>query len=687
MKSFNTIWMSLCLLGFLATQPAYGGDITVNTLASDGSPIAGQFHVQLGPNYLGTFNSGDQVSLTDGQTYKIWASYLSTSTSRVMYNVAGDATLEFSTTEITIHFSGGYCNYRGSGSWRSFSRPTMELFPKDYYGNTMRFQFGKKWNDKRTMEKEIDYEGETSIEKTIAVLQLLGHDGSPISGASARGGYTSPTLWFVPGSTNANGLLLDCRDGNPSQLTYEMRLHNGAQVVGPQNPSTNSYYDFETELVTLRLETCDGTPLDGGHPRYGAGNSFGTSHWPNGNTGWSAPGETTAEMFQGTYSFDMQYQGTSDQKIAVNVPDGGANFIWQTTNVEFGYSGAISYGGSSGDSRFFIKPSMELLGGTYKFHFRPGNRMDITIAGCSTTKTLAVIDVNDCSGGHQANIDIFRYKYGSKGSTYTQVADDVATPYVDMMDGLVDHSMVYVVKYLNGSNQLKQNPSNNSDYTFNMISARVELRDVCGDLIDYDGAIDAYAWGFANNPHFSMAMTGGIAEKCLLSGNYAFVSNYNEGSRNSGSHNIASTYVFQTGQVDDGGFGATQYYRFGNAGNPSPFVDGIQLLPGKYRFMNGSNLTTNVVSGMVLNLNTNTTSAPACPIAKSALFSDHSEMRVYPNPAVTQVTINTESAVNIFSVNGQLVYSGEAKTLDISRWAKGVYFVRSGTAVVKLIVH
>ena len=397
----------------------WAGNITVNTLDHAGNSISGVFKIWHGPNYLGQWNGGETVTLTDGNTYKIKAMYKSTSTSQ-SHTVSGDAIIDFKTTKVTLHFAGAYCNYQGSGSWKPFNRPSMELFPKDAYGNTMKFQFGKVWNDKRYMYKTIDYAGEESIEKTITILQLLGHDGTPISGGKAKGGYTSPTLWYVAGSTNAEGLLMDCRDGNPSQLVYQMSLHNGSQTVGPQDPSANSYYDFETELVTLRLEKCDGTPLDDGHPRYGNGSSYWTSHWPNGNTGWSNPGETTAEMFQGTYSFDMQYQGTSEQKVSQTVPDGGATFTWQTTEVTLSYAGTISYGGS-GNARFFNQPTMDLLPGTYTFNFRGvngGYYKDLTFSGCTFGGNVYIFKVKDEAGDGIAGVPIEWHYNTNYGNTY-----------------------------------------------------------------------------------------------------------------------------------------------------------------------------------------------------------------------------------------------------------------------------
>jgi hypothetical protein len=425
MKKLNILsvaltWIFLLFvsLGVALSQAA---PLTVNTYDSQGNPIAAKYKVFKGSNYVGEFDSGNSVQLDVGEIYTVFAHYLNTSTQRETFTMPqGGKTYDFSTTSITFHFSGGYLDYRGSGSWKAFQKPTMELFPKDFYGNTMQFQFGKVWNDKRFMTVTLDYKGKTSIDKTVAVLQLLDSYGNPISGATARGGYgTNYSTWHVSGSTNADGLLMDMRDYNGSSTTfsYEMRLNNGSQVEGPQDvdsPSNQyqSYFDYETELVTLRLEDCQGTPLDDAQPRYGAGSNFGTSFWPGGKTGSSASGETEAQLFQGTYSFDMQYQGTSEQKISQTIPDGGATFTWQTTKVTLHYSGQISYGGGSGDSRWFNKPSMELLPGTYKFHFRGGAREDLTFSGCDYDKWVVVVKLLD-SGGSGMEGGQARYYAGS----------------------------------------------------------------------------------------------------------------------------------------------------------------------------------------------------------------------------------------------------------------------------------
>ncbi|GAB1452889.1 hypothetical protein MASR2M47_29450 [Draconibacterium sp.] len=56
-------------------------------------------------------------------------------------------------------------------------------------------------------------------------------------------------------------------------------------------------------------------------------------------------------------------------KSSISIVAGTNTFTWSTTNVTLVWPYDIAYGGS-GDSRFFNKPSMELLAGTYNFNFR-----------------------------------------------------------------------------------------------------------------------------------------------------------------------------------------------------------------------------------------------------------------------------------------------------------------------------
>ena len=595
MKTIKYFKSLLVLFMVFATTVAFAitAPVIVNTYDSDGNAIAGKFKIWKGPNYVGEYDAGTSVQLDVGSSYKLFAHYQRTSTARVTFTVnASGNTFNYSTTKITFHWSGGYLDYRGDGSWKSFGKTggvwnSRELFPKDFYGNPMKFQFGLVWNDPRTMVVEMDYSGQSSIEKVVSQLQLLDHNGDPLAGGIARGGYATPTSWHVSGVTNAKGLLLDMRDGSNTNLSYEMQYNKTTKWSAQQ---TSSIYSFQTNLLSLRLETCGGTPLDGGHPRYGAGSSYGSYHWPNGNTGWSNPGETTAEFFPGTYSFEMGYQSTADQKISVVIPDANTSLTWTTTNVTLNYAGSISYGGSSGDSRYFNKPSMELMAGTYKFHFRYQSRQDITISGCELGKTAVLIKLEASNGNGLEGGIVTYYKSGWKSAGTTDANGEVFT----MIDGAAT-KYSFRMKWAGYSQQLS-----NVDITvtkpvlFKTIPMVARLESSSGADLP-DGVATYYASGWK-----SLGTTladGNTAPVELLPGKYSFRMKYLGYSQQKSNIIITTTnpVVFATtpmvvelhdsddNLMDDG---VVTYYASGwkSFGTTSGGTVSKELLPGKYSF-------------------------------------------------------------------------------------------------------
>lgn len=409
MKKFTRLFLTLTvLLSTTISVLANTAPVVVNTYDSQGNVLVAKFKVWKGPNYVGEFNTGSAANLDVGSTYTLFAHYDGTSTARQTFvvDILGN-TFDFSTTKVTFHWSGGYLNFRTSGSWSSFGKTngvwnSRELFPKDANGNTMQFQIGYLWNDVRGMVFEMDYEGLSNIEKVLSQLRLRDHLGNPIAGGKARGGFAAPTTYHVNGLTNSQGLLLDIQNGSNQNRSFEMTI-NGTSKQSAQQLS--SIYDFQTDLLTLRLETCDGNPLDGGHVRWGHGTNFGTTHFIGGNTGSSGAGETSAEMFPGIYSFEMGYNSTTDTKISHNFPTDGATLVFKTSKVTLNYDNTISYGGPTGTSKWFTKPSMELMpGGTYKFKFTGGSLLDITIPDCSFD--AALIRLVDENNAPLANLDL-----------------------------------------------------------------------------------------------------------------------------------------------------------------------------------------------------------------------------------------------------------------------------------------
>jgi hypothetical protein len=220
---------------------------------------------------------------------------------------------------------------------------------------------------------------------TVTILVTNIDGTTPVQGVKVRygSGHAATTSFFAGGA-------LTGPDGKVSQqlaggtYSFQASVNNGSQVVYDVVVDGDKTVRFETVTVTLRLEACDtGAPIDGGQIRYGAGGYFGTSYWPGGLTGSSDPGETEAELFPGTYSFQMNLNSTSEAKTSVAIPTSDTTLTWKATKLTLDYDGSISYGGPSGDARWFNKPSMYLMpGGTYTFHFRGASRTDIKISGC-----------------------------------------------------------------------------------------------------------------------------------------------------------------------------------------------------------------------------------------------------------------------------------------------------------------
>ncbi len=513
---------------FAATAP-----VTVNTFDSEGNILAAKFKINKGPNYVGEFDAGTEVLLDVGGTYTLFAHYLNSSTERVTFVVdeLGNS-FNFSTTKVTFHWTGGYLNYRGSGSWKSFGDAdgdgawdSRELFPKDFYGNTMQFQFGYKWNDVRNVVVEMDFSGKSSIEKVVSQLQLLDHNGDPLAGGTARGGYASPVSWHVTGTTNEYGLLMEFRDGSNSNLSYEMKYNNSVAVVAQQE---SSIYSFKTQLLSIRLETCGGDPLDGGSIGYGPGTNTGTWWFPGGATGTSNPGESEAEIFPGTFSFRMQYQGTTDISEPFSFPTDGAMVTFKTTKVTINYGGVLAYGGSTGDSRHFNKPSMELLPGTVMFNFKgDGVRQALTIEGCEMNKSVfgvKLIDSNDA--GLEGGLATY-YKSGWKEAGTTDANGDVFV----MLDELVT-KLSFKMNWA-GFSQQKSNVDITvvSPVVFQTINTSMKLLSSTGAELEGEGKYYASGW-----KNFGTTPTTSSME--LLPGKYPFKIYY-EGAYKQMSHTVS----------------------------------------------------------------------------------------------------------------------------------------------------
>jgi hypothetical protein len=503
-------------------------------------------------------------------TYSIEMGYQSTAQVKSSISIAaGTNTFTWNTTNVTLVWPYDIA-YGGSGDSRFFNKPSMELLAGTYNFN-FRSPFGNKY-------KALTISGCT-FGGVINVIKVLDHNGIPIAGATARGGVGAAYgTWHVAGSTDANGLLMDIRPlpASGTGYSYEAKVNSTTAVIGPL---TTNFYLFNTQLLTLRLETCDGTPIDGGHVRWGHGAVYGSSHFIGGNTGTSASGETSAEMFPGTYSFEMGLYGTTNVKSLWDFPTDGATLTWQTTNVTLHYSGAISFGGGTGDSRWFNKPSMELMpGGTYTFHFRGGERADLTIESvCDMEKYCAVVKMRNSLGDPIAAVPVkYRYGYGTK----VALDDTNGNGNTMYISDNPNTTVKYTVSYKDASLEKVQNIITNSIVEFNTVKVTADLEDSDSNSL----TTDSWQYRIGYGSYFALDETGEELLPVHVKVKVGYKGAIDEKQQNVG---VASHFDFNTVKVtadleDSGGVPLTAdswQYRIGYGSYSSLNNLGEELLP------------------------------------------------------------------------------------------------------------
>jgi len=437
-----------------------GGFLNFGTTGSDGLVSK-----ELFPGYERTFYAGTNHTSSAHQTL----------------TVAGqaDPLVTFKTTAVSLYSSGQILYGSANGGWYTFAKPTMEMF-----ASTQTFKING-------VVTPIEISG-CSMSKAVNLLKLKDHSGLPLAGGTARGGYgTNFSTWHVAGSTDASGLLVEMRDVSsaPTTMSYEMS-YNGTTQVKTQDVSTNAVFEFQTNLVNMRLQTCDGTGLANGAVRYGNGSTYTTSWFPGGNT--NAGGDTTAEFFPGTYSFEMQYQGTAESKLNVTLP-AASPVVWNTTKVALQYAGQISYGGAVGQNAWFTKPSMNLLpGGPYKFHFQSpeGGLLDLSWSGCNYTASVATVKFINSTGGGIAGATAKYYDGSWKDIPGTTDANGILPVAIPGLKG----NVTFAVDYAGARIQKSQNIATDSIVTFQTKAVTMKLLNSTGT--ELAGGAEYYAGGW-----------------------------------------------------------------------------------------------------------------------------------------------------------------------------------------------
>ena len=73
-------------------------------------------------------------------------------------------------------------------------------------------------------------------------------------------------------------------------------------------------------------------------------------------------------------------------------------------------------------------------------------------------------------------------------------------------------------------------------------------------------------------------------------------------------------------------------------------------------------------------------------IANSTDVNEYSNsLFAFPNPAITQITVNQGGIKNIYNQLGELLISSRKKTIDITHLKAGIYFLQSEEQTQKFI--
>lgn len=536
-----------------------------------------------------------ESTLTGGTSVEVWVAKNGTYSQHLTGTVPSDGgtlRFDFYTTKVTLQYSHAIAFGGANGDSAFFAKPSMELFSDGVTPVHFRLDGTGGASGRTTLVWPVATTTGKTFVRSFVVLRLLGSTGAPLAGGTAR--YQYGSWYYAPGSTDPNGILAYSIAGLVGNVTNEMRFNNTTQTK-TQDASVESVYQFQTRLLTLRLQTCAGDPLNGGNARYGIGGVYTTWWFPGGATGTSAAGETAAQVFPGTYSFEMQYKGTSDRKLSVVVPNADSSLNWNTTAVTLNYSGQISYGGPSGDSAWFTKPTMELLPGTYKFHFRnigtvPGTTVDLTFNGCTSTNSLVIARLLDHTG---AGIPGGVVDYAPGGSWLPFGTTDASGVAYLLTGGTLGNIQVRM-GFHNGSQTQSFDASTHSVFTFQTVQAAIRLVDHNGAGLAGGGVQQG---GGSWIPVGTTDASGNVTFE-VFPGTYKFSMAYNAGTQEL-TQDIATPVVFQTGAVHSDSGAATQYAQ----GSWQPFTQDVELLPGSWHFTfsDGTPVTYYTIAGGTVN--------------------------------------------------------------------------------------
>ena len=77
------------------------------------------------------------------------------------------------------------------------------------------------------------------------------------------------------------------------------------------------------------------------------------------------------------------------------------------------------------------------------------------------------------------------------------------------------------------------------------------------------------------------------------------------------------------------------------------------------------------------------------PLGSNEILETSDRLEIYPNPTSTLINIKTESKANrqLFNSIGQFIFSTKENEMDVRRCGSGIYYIKVGNEVRKIIIE
>ena len=384
--------------------------VTKSTTA-DFAGVATYYYAGYWRSMGNTNTSGESsVEIFDG-TYNFKASVGGTSSVQNSVAVTNGSKISFQTSKVTAKVTksttadyAGVATYYYAGYWRSIGNTNSNGEASvEIFDDTYNFKASVGGTTSAIISQSVINGSIVPFQTSLGTFEAQSSEENPMQGVSM---YYYAGYWRSVGTTGAGGTAT--KELFPGAYQAKASL-GGTSAVSSITINSPGSVTFYTTKVTAKAEDCDnGDPISSVTMYYYAG------YWRSmGNTNGS--GETSRQLFPGTYNFRGKTGGTTSANQSHEVPGDGVTanssttVTFSPTRVELEFSSSVKY--YSGYWRTLSNPDY-LFPGTYDFKF-DGHEESLTISGCELSGNVHVFKTLKADGSPLPDIGISRNDYGN----------------------------------------------------------------------------------------------------------------------------------------------------------------------------------------------------------------------------------------------------------------------------------